>query len=102
MYRLISADGHFNEPGDLWTSRLPARYADQVPHIERFPEGDAWVMEGADPRPFGWGACAGRPPAELHEWARFEDINPGSYDPKARVAEMEADGVGAEVLYPSG
>ncbi|MHB8463476.1 MAG: amidohydrolase family protein [Acidimicrobiales bacterium] len=102
MHQLISADGHLNEPGDLWTSRVPASYRDRVPRIERFDDGDAWVMEGAPPRPFGWGACAGKPPNEMFEWARFEDINPGSYDAKARVAEMEADGVDAEVIYPSG
>ena len=101
-YKLISADGHLNEPGDLWTSRVPAKFKDAVPRIERFPEGDAFVMEGAAPRPFGWGACAGRAPHEMHEWMRFEDLNPGSYDPKARIEEMDADGVDAEVLFPSG
>ena len=102
MYRLISADGHFNEPGDLWTSRVPAKYAGHVPRIEQLEDGDAWIMEGAEPRPFGWGACAGKAPTEMWEWARFEDINPGSYDPKARILEMDADRVDAEVLYPSG
>ena len=102
-HRLISADGHFNEPGDLWTSRVPAKHRDAVPRIESLAEGDAWVMpEAPIPRPFGWGACAGKAPSELKEWCRFEEINPGSYDPKARVAEMDADSVDAEVLFPSG
>ena len=102
-FRLISADGHFNEPGDLWTSRVPAKFKDQVPRIESLPEGDAWVMpEAPAPRPFGWGACAGKAPSELKEWCRFEEINPGSYDPAARIAEMDADSVDAEVLFPSG
>lgn len=101
--RLISADGHFNEPGDLWTSRVPAHLKDRVPRIESFEEGDAWAMEGTDRRrPFGWGACAGKPASELNEWCRFEDLNPGSYDPKARVVEMDADNIDAEVLFPSG
>ena len=29
QYKLISADGHLNEPGDLWTSRVPEKYKDQ-------------------------------------------------------------------------
>lgn len=103
QYRLISADGHVNEPGDLWTSRVPAKYRDSVPRIESFDQGDAWVIEGfAEPRPFGLTACAGLPPEEVHEWMRFEDIRPGSWDPKSRVAEQDADGVDAEVLFPSG
>ncbi|HUF98960.1 MAG TPA: amidohydrolase family protein [Ilumatobacter sp.] len=102
-YKLISADGHFNEPGDLWTSRVESKFLDQVPRIESFEQGDAWVMEAAPaPKTFGWGSSAGRPPAEHGEWCRFEDLNKGSYEPSARVAEMEADGIDAEVLFPSG
>jgi predicted TIM-barrel fold metal-dependent hydrolase len=102
-YRLISTDGHFNEPGDLWTSRVASKFQDQVPKIESFEEGDGWVFPGlADPVPFGWGACAGRKPEDQGPWCRFEDILPGSYDSKARVREMDEDGVDAEVLFPSG
>ncbi|HXA28718.1 MAG TPA: amidohydrolase family protein [Candidatus Angelobacter sp.] len=102
-YRLISVDGHLNEPGDLWTSRVPKRFVDAVPRIESFEKGDAWVLPGiASPVTFGWGACAGKKPEDLGNWCRFEDINPGSYDPKARVLEMDEDRVDAEVIYPSG
>ena len=101
QYRLISADGHQNEPGDLWTSRVSAKLRDAVPRIESIPEGDALVMEAAErPPAFGWGACAGRAPEDLGRWCRFEDINAGSYDPKARLEEMDLDGVDAEVLFP--
>jgi predicted TIM-barrel fold metal-dependent hydrolase len=103
-YRLISADGHFNEPGDLWTTRVSARFRDRVPHIESFAEGDAWIFPGFEdqPVPFAWGACAHRKAEEMGPWCRFDEINPGSYDPAARVREMEEDGLDAEVLFPSG
>lgn len=101
-HRLISADGHFNEPGDLWTSRVSSGFVAQVPRMERLEQGDAWVMEGrAAPMPFGWGSCAGRDPESLGRWCRIEDILAGSYDPKARVEEMELDNLDAEVLFPS-
>ena len=45
-YRLISADSHVNEPPDLWTDRVPAEFRDRAPRIERFEQGDAWVIEG--------------------------------------------------------
>jgi len=32
-YRLISADGHVNEPPELWTARVPAAYRDRAPRI---------------------------------------------------------------------
>jgi uncharacterized protein len=101
-YRLISADTHVNEPPDLWTSRVAARFRDRVPRIERFDEGDAWVIEGvADPINFGMNACAGLDPAEQRGWVRFEDIRAGGYDARARLAEMDKDGVDAEVVYPT-
>jgi uncharacterized protein len=101
-YRLISADGHLNEPADIWTSRVASKYKDQVPKGERFEQGDAWVFPGSDtPVPFGWGAAAGRPAEDMSPWCRYEDINPGSFDPKARVAEMDEDGVDAELLFGS-
>jgi len=101
-YRLISGDSHVNEPPDLFVSRVPAALRDRVPRIERFPEGDAWIIEGAsDPITFGMNACAGQEPGERRGWVRFEDIRPGGYDPAARLEEMDVDGVDAEVLYPT-
>jgi uncharacterized protein len=101
-YRLISADSHVNEPPDLWTSRVPAAMRDRAPRIERFDDGDAWVIEGvSDPINFGMNACAGLEPEDMKGWVRFEDIRHGGYEPAARLVEMDRDGVDAEVLYPT-
>jgi uncharacterized protein len=101
-YRLISADSHVNEPGDLWTARIPKQYADRAPRIESFEQGDAWVLDGvADPINFGMNACAGLPPEQMTGWKRFDEIRRGGYDPAARLDEMDQDGVDAEVLYPT-
>ena len=50
-YRLISSDGHIVEPPDVWVDRVPAKYRDRCPRIERFPDGgvvelDDGVREG--------------------------------------------------------
>jgi uncharacterized protein len=101
-YRLISADSHFNEPPDLFTERVPAALKDRAPKIERFDEGDAWVIEGVkDPINFGMNACAGLRPEEMKGWARFEDLRRGGWDPAVRLEEMDADGTDAEVMYPT-
>jgi predicted TIM-barrel fold metal-dependent hydrolase len=101
-YRLISADSHVNEPGDLWTTRVPVPFRDRAPRIERFELGDAWVIEGVtDPINFGLNACAGLEPEHLHAWTTFDEMRRGGYDPIARIAEMDRDGVDAEVLYPT-
>ncbi len=101
-YKLISSDSHFNEPPDLWTTRVPDALKDRAPRMERFDEGDAWIIEGVkDPINFGMNACAGLKPEEMKGWARFEDLRKGGYEPAARLLEMDEDGVDAEVLYPT-
>jgi uncharacterized protein len=101
-HTLISADSHINEPPGLWIDRLPARYRDRAPRIQRFDQGDAWVMEGAlDAINFGSNCCAGVPVQERSPWVRFDDVRAGGYDPAARLREQDQDGVDAEVLYPT-
>src|SRR5438128_11099186 len=83
-YRLISADSHVNEPPDLWVSRVPAALRDRAPRIERFADGDAWVIEGvADPINFGMNACAGLEPEQMKGRVRFDEIRRGGCDPAA-------------------
>jgi predicted TIM-barrel fold metal-dependent hydrolase len=102
-YRLISADGHLMDPPDLWTASAPAKYRDQVPRMEHFELGDAWVFPGREtPSPFNWGACAGRAPDQQGLWCRLEDIHPGCYDARSRVEALDLDGVDAELLFPNG
>jgi predicted TIM-barrel fold metal-dependent hydrolase len=101
-YKLISADGHLNEPRDVWTSRVATKDRDLVPRVDRLAEGDGWVFPGYDTTlPFSWGATAGRKAEDLGQWCTYEDINPGSYDPVARVKEMQQDGVDAELIFGS-
>src|SRR3974390_81837 len=100
--RLIDADAHVNEPPDLWVSRVAREHVDRVPRMEHFPEGDAWVIEGVDvPINFGLNACAGLPPEAQTTWARFEDIREGGWNARARLGEMDEDGIWAAFLYPT-
>lgn len=100
--KLISADSHFNEPGDLFIKRVPEKFRDRAPRIESFEEGDGWIFEGLEgPRNFGWNACAGLPPEEMKAWMRFDDMRKGGWDPAERVKEQDRDGVTAEVMYPT-
>lgn len=102
LYQLIDADSHINEPPDLWTSRVPAKYRARAPHMQQFEEGDAWIVEGAPaPINFGLNAAAGLDLDVAKPWVRFEEIRPGGYDPKARLREMDTDRVDAAVFFPT-
>ena len=100
--RLIDADTHINEPPGLWVDRVPSQYREQVPRMERFEEGDAWVMEGVkDPINFGLNAAATLPKPDRKPWVRFDDIPQGGWNPAVRLQEMDVDQVDAAVLYPT-
>ncbi len=57
---VIDADTHVTEPADLWTSRAPAKYADQVPRMVRDKGGrDIWLFGDRTVSVVGMTATAG-------------------------------------------
>ena len=101
-YKLISADSHINEPPDLWTSRVPAKFKDRAPRMQRFEHGDAWIMEGAlDPINFGNNCAAGIPAEQRKGWVKWEDVRKGGYDPETRLQEQDQDNTDCEIFYPT-
>jgi predicted TIM-barrel fold metal-dependent hydrolase len=101
--RIISADSHVNPPKDLWTRRAPQALKDRVPRVESTPAGDFWIVDSEVSGAIGLDASAGRKPEEFKAMGlTYKDMRPGSYDPKARLDDMDLDGVDAEVLYFGG
>jgi predicted TIM-barrel fold metal-dependent hydrolase len=104
---LISADSHINEAPDLWETRLPARLRARGPRLVRKDDGrDVWETEGLAATPLMWAThAAGQQedgkPYEDHEMTiGREQMMRGSFDPHSRLADMDTDGLEAEVLYP--
>lgn len=100
----ISADSHVTEPPTLFIDNIEAKYRDRAPHmIHREGRGDTYVIPGmATDAPYGLMAAAGRDPAELKNAAkRFEEIHPGGWDPKARLADQARDGIVGEIIFPT-
>ncbi|RYD95872.1 MAG: amidohydrolase [Sphingomonadales bacterium] len=107
-YKLISADSHIAEPPSLYTDYLDPQYRDRAPRLEVSPHGGSlYVIDGVnDGKPFVTGmgslSAAGVDPKaiRIEEW-KWDDIHKGSWDPKARLAAQDLDGVGAEIIFPS-
>jgi predicted TIM-barrel fold metal-dependent hydrolase len=104
---LVSADSHVNEAPDLFETRLPAAMRERGPRIRANDDGqDCWVTEGLPPAPLSFGvhAAGKREEGEAFEdrglFVSREEMVTGSYDPRARLADMTTDGLDAEVLYP--
>lgn len=100
----ISADSHITEPPDCYSARIDKAWADKAPHIVKDPKfGDIFVIPGFDkPIPMGLVAAAGRDPKDLKfQTQSYGDLHPGGFDPKARLADQDRDGVYGEIIYPS-
>jgi predicted TIM-barrel fold metal-dependent hydrolase len=100
---IVDADAHVNEPPDLWQARVPARWRDRAPKVLHTDDGDFWSFEdGQRSRALGLTATAGLSfPQFRPEGLRYSEIRPGSFEPKARLGDLDADGIWAQVLYPS-
>jgi predicted TIM-barrel fold metal-dependent hydrolase len=103
-YRLVDADSHTLEPPHLWTRWLPEEFHDRAPQLVKDSEGgDAWQFEqGQPPMEIGLVTTPGRRYEEIH-WRGFtyDTIRRSCFDPKARIEDMDFDGVDACFLYPS-
>jgi predicted TIM-barrel fold metal-dependent hydrolase len=98
---VIDADSHVTEPPDVWTARVPARYRDEVPHVERRGTADTWVLGDESLTPVGVTAPAGWPTFPPEYPQTYRDCHPGAYEAKARLDYMDEAGIWAQVLYPN-
>ena len=104
LKRPISADSHITEPPNCYLDFIDAKYRDEAPRLVNDPKyGDTFVIKGLPKAvPMGLVAGAGKPSSELRMGgARFEELHRGGWDPKARLADQDRDGVAAEMLYPT-
>lgn len=107
--RLFSVDDHIHEPPNLWLDRLPTRYQEVGPRVVELDDGrQAWKYEDqVVPIDAGTSLPRSELPASVvaapgvrQRPARFDEMRPGCYDPKARLEDMDIDGVWAELGFP--
>jgi uncharacterized protein len=101
--KVIDVDTHLLEPPTLWTDRMSPRWGDLIPHVvlDEDQQVEVWVMGGEKLMAVGGAAQAGWKDFAPICPPRWADADPATWDPKARLARMDADGIYAEVLYPN-
>jgi predicted TIM-barrel fold metal-dependent hydrolase len=101
----ISADSHITEPPNSYLDHIDPAFSDRAPRLHHHDVlGDVMLIDnGQSLVPMYLVAAAGRPAEEvrLDSGKRFEDLHRGGWDPEARLADQDTDGVTAEVIYPS-
>ncbi|CUU54810.1 Predicted metal-dependent hydrolase, TIM-barrel fold [Parafrankia irregularis] len=120
--RLIDMDAHVVEPPDVWSSRLPQRYREAGPHVVHAPAGEVklvgssyieapgtegpdvawWVYEGRHTSLKRYIAAAGVPADEVTmDGITFDEMRPGCWKVPDRVADMDLNGVEAQLSFPN-
>jgi uncharacterized protein len=100
--KIISADSHVVEPWYLWRDRMPAGLRDRAPKLIAETDSDRLICEDIVLPPIGLAAGVFRSDSEVRREGRWdEDIPSSAYDPDARLAELEVDGISGEVLFPT-
>jgi len=120
--KIISVDDHVIEPAHVWRDRLPAKYKDVGPHVERAPMGEmtfiggkfSYVPGGEGPMCDWWhyedkaipqtrlSAAVGFDRDEVKITAiTYEEMRKGCWDPKARLEDMDANWTEAQMCFPS-
>lgn len=91
-----SGDSHFLEPEDLWSSRLPRRLAERVPRTEKDPDG-RWETIHVDGQAFR----RRLPSPAQEEFMAATVAAAGSRDVDKRLADLDDEGIWAELVFPS-
>ncbi len=97
----ISSDSHVVEPPGLWVDRIEPAFRDRAPRVVRRDGADYWQCQGATLASVGMMLSAGVEPSRIRPHIRYEEGHAGGWDPHRRIQDMAADGVVADVLYPS-
>ena len=119
---IISVDDHVMEPRDLWPQELPPSMRDRGPKVSRervrlefkgghygFSRGvddgtwcDVWLFDDLVVPTGFLHAPAGVPRSQQRNVpATYDDFRPGTYDQKARLADMTENHVEAAINFPN-
>lgn len=102
--RVISADTHLEVSPEVWGRFVDSEFHEWVPKVVRLDNGgDGWLLPGRDePVPLGLNFSAGRGWENLKiSGVSYDEHPPGSGGGDQRLAEMDRDGVNAEILFPA-
>jgi predicted TIM-barrel fold metal-dependent hydrolase len=113
--RIISVDDHVLEPPDLWSARIPAKYRDRGPRIVRKKLrrvgaetieaedgqwGDVWYYDDLVSPLLMLSAAVGFDHLSFG-YATFDEVRPGAWKQKERLADMDADHIDVSICFPN-
>ncbi|MGH7878767.1 MAG: hypothetical protein ACREQD_04655, partial [Candidatus Binataceae bacterium] len=107
MTRIIDADGHIVEPRTFWNDYVEPQYRERLPRIikdsdgvDRFVVGDKVATNNAY-SPAAMCIPGGLATPDLMRKLSWDDLRPGSFDPHARLKDMDSEGIDVSVRFHS-
>jgi len=106
-YNVIDSDGHVLEPVDLWQRYIDPAYREQAPKyfIDERGKEMMWFIGRAFPGFDGIGSAGAidvaRGGDDSVKNMKYADGRKGGFDPHARIADLDFDGIDAVFLYPT-
>jgi len=106
--RYIDSDGHILEHPTAMPDYAPAEWRDRIWHIETDADGVEWLHFNGSRTPsnsLSLAGTAGMPDEEVDRaragQMRYTEVRPAAYNAKARLQDMDQDGIDLAVLYPT-
>lgn len=99
---MVSVDDHIVEPPTLFDNHLTAQQRQFAPRQVRKDGVDLWLFEDRVVANMGLAAVAGRKRDEYGcDPARFDQMRRGAWDIKARVDDMNVNGLCSSLNFPT-
>lgn len=100
---IISVDDHISEPPEMFKKHLKGDDLASAPTFHTSPNGaDYWIYQGMKISSVGLNAVVGRPLEEYGmEPQSLKQMRQGVYDPKARLDDMNVNGIAASLNFGS-
>jgi predicted TIM-barrel fold metal-dependent hydrolase len=99
---LVSVDDHAIEPPNAFARHMPQRFKGREPKVEKRKGRDIWVFEDRATGYMGLNSVVGRPKEEYGmEPLSYEHMRRGTWDVKARVDDMNVNGVLGSLCFPT-
>ena len=101
--QIVSVDDHVIEHPNVFQDRLPAKYKKLGPKSIVNDDGhDVWMFEDRPHPSIGLNAVAGKEYKDFGlDPVTYAEMRPGFYTPADRMRDMDADGVHAQLCFPT-